>query len=56
MTSFIELTDMWHDHEYLRVGQVINNESWSVSRVAEFCAYFSRHVGVNQLHVLHKFL
>ena len=55
-TEFIELTEMWHDGLYTKVGNIINNEGWSRSRVAEFCLYFNRYVGGRQLEVLYKFL
>ena len=56
VTEFITLTDMWHDHRYSKIGYIINNEQWSAARVAEFCAYFTKYVGTDQLQVLYKFL
>lgn len=56
MTEFIKLTDMWQDGLYLEVGKVILNEDWNNARLAEFCAYFSKYMGVKQLDLLHKFL
>lgn len=56
MTDFITLTDMWNQGEFLRVGETINDEKWCASRVAEFCAYFFRYNGQNQLDILYKFL
>lgn len=55
-TNNIELTDMWHDREYTNIGQVMRNESWSNQDVAEFCAYFAKYVGLNELNILYKFL
>ena len=55
-TNNIELTDMWYDREYTNIGQVMRNESWSNQDVAEFCAYFAKYVGLNELNILYKFL
>lgn len=55
-TAFIQLTELWQDREYDQVGRIINEESWSANEVAEFCAYFAKYVGLNQLNILYKFL
>lgn len=55
-TEYIKLTDLWNDGEYLQVGDVIRDEEWSASRVAEFCAYFAKYVGVTDLSTLHRFI
>jgi hypothetical protein len=56
MTPFIELTEMWNDSLFNEVGEIIKNESWDRSRVAEFCLYFNKYVGHKQFQVLYKFL
>ncbi len=55
-TDYIELTELWHEGQYLQVGDAIRNENWSHSRVADFCAYFAKHIGLSQLPTLAKFL
>ena len=55
-TEFIDLTELWQDGEYNKVGEVINNERWSRARVAEFSAYFGKYLGTTQLNLLYKFL
>lgn len=55
-TEFIQLTELWNDREYTQVGRIINEEEWSASEIAEFCAYFAKYVGLNQLNILYKFL
>ena len=55
-SEFLNLTEMWQDGDYFGVGEVIANEDWGQARVAEFCNYFARHLGVNQLNILYKFL
>lgn len=55
-TDFIQLTELWTQNEFTQVGRIINEESWSRSEVAEFCAYFGKYCGVNQLNILYKFL
>lgn len=55
-TEYIKLTDLWNDGEYSQVGDIINKEQWNPSRVAEFCAYFGKYCGTNQLNILYKFL
>ena len=56
MTEFHVLTELWQDHLYNDVGQIINQEKWSPDRVAEFCAYFCKYLGTSQLGILYKFL
>lgn len=55
-TEYIKLTDLWYDGKYSDVGDIIKKESWSASRVAEFCFYFAKHLGLKELEILHKFL
>ena len=55
-TEYIELTELWQDGEYNKVGSIINKEKWSRSRVAEFCSYFNKYVSNGQLKILYKFL
>tara|TARA_A100001515_G_scaffold139483_1_gene134152 strand:+ start:4215 stop:4391 length:177 start_codon:yes stop_codon:yes gene_type:complete len=55
-TDYISLTELWQDGEYADVARIINEESWNPSRVAEFCAYFNKYLGSNQLDILYKFL
>lgn len=56
LTDYIELTELWHEGEYLQVGDIIRHEEWSPNRVVEFCAYFVKNIGVNQLNILHRFI
>lgn len=55
-TDYIELTDLWHKGKYLEVGKIINEEQWSPFRVAEFCLYFVKYMGLREFELLHKFL
>ena len=55
-TDFIQLTDLWTQNEFTQVGRIIKEENWSLSEVAEFCAYFAKYCGLNQLSVLYKLL
>lgn len=55
-TKFIQLTELWQDGEYDTLGRIINEESWGSAKIAEFCAYFAKHLGLNQLNILYKFL
>ncbi len=55
-TEFIELTELWQDGDYYEVGSIINTENWKPVRVAEFCAYVAKYLGLTQLDVLYKFL
>ena len=55
-TEFIELTELWQDGDYAEVAHIVNTENWKPNRVAEFCSYFNRFLGTNQLNLLHKFL
>tara|TARA_A200000159_G_C7272601_1_gene317945 strand:+ start:76 stop:279 length:204 start_codon:yes stop_codon:yes gene_type:complete len=55
-TEYINLTEMWQDGEYADVARIINEEHWSRAEVAEFCAYFNKYLGSDQLNVLYKFL
>lgn len=55
-SDFIQLTDLWNDGEYAELGHIIKEEAWKPSEVAEFCAYFAKYCGINQLNILYKFL
>jgi hypothetical protein len=55
-TEYIKLTELWNDGKYNQVSTIINNESWKPHQVAEFCSYFAKYCGLNQLSVLYKFL
>ena len=55
-TNNIELTDMWNNGQYLDVGEIMKSEKWNPAQVAEFCAYFAKYVGLNELNNLYKFL
>jgi hypothetical protein len=55
-TEYIKLTDLWNDGEYLEIGNIIREEQWSPSKVAEFCLYFVKYVGLRDFELLHKFL
>ena len=54
-TEFIELTELWQDRDYNRVGSIINKENWTQSRIAEFCAYVFKYLP-SALPTLYKFL
>ena len=55
-TDYIDLTELWNDGSFTKVGEIINNESWSPNRVANFCAYFIKYVGLRDLEVLCKLI
>lgn len=55
-TEYIVLTELWQDCQFNEVAEIINNEKWNPARIAEFCSYFNRYLGFNQLNVLYKFL
>jgi hypothetical protein len=55
-TSFITLTDLWHNGKYVEVGDIIRAEQWNAGKVAEFCLYFVKYVGLKEFEVLYKFL
>ena len=55
-SEFIRLTELWQDGEYVKVGNIINDENWPSSRVAEFCAYIAKYLGTQQLDIFYKFL
>lgn len=55
-TEYIKLTDLWNEREYAEIGHIMQEESWKPSEVAEFCAYFAKYCGINQLNILYKFL
>lgn len=56
MTDFVQLTELWRSGHYNKLGNIIKKERWSPERVVEFCAYFGKYVGVNQLNILYKFI
>lgn len=55
-TKHIQLTDLWQDGEYLEVGNIIREENWNASEVAEFCLYFVKYLGLKEFEFLYKFL
>ena len=55
-TDYIKLTDLWSEGEYAELGHIMQEEQWSMSEVAKFCAYFAKYMGLNQLNILYKFL
>lgn len=55
-TEFIKLTELWQDGDYAEVGDIIFTEDWSHARLAEFCLYFVKYIGLNEFQVLYKFL
>lgn len=55
-SEFIDLTELWQDQQFLKVGEIIDSESWSAAEIAEFCAYFCKYLGTTQLDILYKFL
>ena len=55
-TEYIELTEMWNKGDYTQVGDVMRKEHGRYTGVAEFCSYFAKYVGLNQLNILNKFL
>ena len=54
--EYIKLTDMWNEGRYNELGDTMRTEEWSRSDVADFCNYFAKYVGLNELKVLSKFL
>lgn len=56
MIEFVQLTEMWRDHKYVEVGEYIQSTNWSKRRLAQFCAYFCKYLGNNQLNILYKFI
>lgn len=55
-TKYIKLTDLWNEGKYTELGVIIQQESWKAQEIAEFCAYFAKYCGLNQLDILYKFL
>lgn len=53
-TNFINLTELWQDGKFTQVGDALR--PLNARQVAEFCAYFSKYMGVSQLEILHKFI
>ncbi len=56
MTEFIELTELWQNKQYNLIGEIIREEEWDQIRVAKFCAYFAKYIGLHDLQILYKFL
>ena len=52
----LELTEMWQDGRYVEVGNFIKDNGWLPRETAEFCAYFCKYLGTNQLNILYKFI
>lgn len=55
-TDFIVLTEMWRDNQYEEIGKLLERENWPRSRLVQFCGYFAKHVGIDELKVLHLFV
>jgi hypothetical protein len=55
-SQYLKLTEMWQDAQYNEVGRYINNAGWLPREMAEFCAYFCKYLGTNQLNILYKFI
>ena len=47
---------MWQDGKYVEVGDFIKDSGWLPREIAEFCAYFCKYLGANQLNLLYKFI
>jgi hypothetical protein len=54
--QYLMLTEMWHANLYVEVGEYISSAGWLPRETAEFCAYFCRYMGTNQLDILYKFM
>lgn len=52
----LKLTEMWQDALYNEVGDYIREAGWLPRETAEFCAYFCKYLGTNQLNILYKFI
>jgi len=50
------LLEMWRDHQYVQVGELVSNSGWTHGELLQFAAFFCKHMGVSQLHVLYKFV
>jgi hypothetical protein len=55
-TDFIVLTDLWQNHKYEEISNILDEEDWPRNRLVQFCSYFAKHVGMNELRVLHLFV
>ena len=42
--------------QYEEIGELLGREDWPRARLVQFCAYFARHVGTEELKVLHLFV
>lgn len=47
---------MWRDNQYEEIGRLLEKENWPRSRLVQFCGYFAKHVGIDELKVLHLFV
>jgi hypothetical protein len=58
MTDFIQLTEMWQNREFNKVAEVIcdSKEFLEKDRLIDFCAYFQKYLGENELKVLSKLI
>lgn len=54
--QYLKLTEMWQDARYNEVGDYIRQAGWVPREMAEFCAYFCKYLGTNQLNILYKFI
>lgn len=54
--QYLALTEMWQDGKYAEVGAYVEGSGWLPGEIAEFCAYFCKYLGTNQLYILYKFI
>jgi len=54
-TSFEEALDMYDNHKYLELIEIIEKEEWSKKRMLEFARFFAKYKSNNELDVLIKF-
>ena len=47
---------MWKNGEYTQAADIIRKENWPLHKVAEFCAYMAKYLGMDELNIFHKFL
>jgi len=55
-TEFIILTEMWQDGKYIEVSETIFEEDWPHGKVARFCAYIAKHLGLNELNIFSRMI
>lgn len=55
-TEFITLTEMWQDGKYLEVVEAIFDEDWPHGKVARFCSYMAKHLGLNELNIFSRMI